>query len=454
MQNNSNKNWENEGWEAMQQMLEKDLPTDEKQPKRKFVFWFWAAGFALMIGAGWMFFLTSIGTSDSVAESPKTATTAPSNFENNSIVKNIESDVDNSLVMTEKATEIEKNNDLSTLIDESENEIEKINYDVQLTDNQVFVRKEIRRSSPEIAEKIENVVEISNNVENVSKYVDNNRRKEIDSIVASNIHFDLKTSGYSKYEIELAEILPFRGSELEVYFPQNLDVPEPIFAKVKKIERATKKAKPSIRLVAGTTISFDPKINGFETGALINLPIKNSKWSFETGLNYRFSKQEILRLRWPLQRSNKDTGESAVSDSSMFSEPSGDDSNEFYYQSEEQLGAFSSQKYHLLSVPLNLRYGFHSKWSIAFGLNSSFVLNSFFDDLSAALPAFSQNLVDSAFSESIQFQKYDLAATATVKFQMTDRWNFNLNYNHGNLLNGNGWQVNNQYFKVGTGFTF
>jgi len=138
----------------------------------------------------------------------------------------------------------------------------------------------------------------------------------------------------------------------------------------------------------------------------------------------------------------------------MFSEPSGDDSNEFYYQSEEQLGAFSSQKYHLLSVPLNLRYGFHSKWSVAFGLNSSFVLNSFFDDLSAALPAFSQNLVDSAFSESIRVQKYDLAATATVKFQMTDRWNFNLNYNHGNLLNGNGWQVNNQYFKVGTGFTF
>lgn len=431
----------------MQQMLEKELPPEEKQPQRKFIPWLWAAGFALMITVGWMLFLTSSRTSDSVGEFPKTATAVPPDFENNSIVKNTDSDVDNSLVETKKVTEIKKNEDLPTLDDRAKNETGKVDENLQLVGNQLFVKEKVLQSPSETYEKIENVIEISKNVENVSKYVDKSRKEKIDSIVAGNIHFDLKTSGYSKPEIELAKILSFRGSKLEVSFPRNLDAPEPVFAKAKKVKRVMKKAKPSIKLVAGATISFDPKINGFETGALINLPIKNSKWSFETGLNYRLSKQKILRLRWPLQRNITNSDSEA-----LFLDPSGDNINEYYYQSPEQLGAFSSQNYHLLSVPLNLRYGFHSKWSVALGLNSSLVLNAFSGDLS--VDDFNQN----AFPSSEPFQKYDLAANVGVDFQATGRWSFHLKYNQGNLLKGKGdnvaWQINNQYFNVGTGFTF
>ena len=50
MQNNSNKNWENKGWEAIQQMLDQELPTDEKEPKRRLIFLYWAAGIAILAG--------------------------------------------------------------------------------------------------------------------------------------------------------------------------------------------------------------------------------------------------------------------------------------------------------------------------------------------------------------------------------------------------------------------
>lgn len=448
MQNNSNKNWENKGWEAMQQMLDQDLPVEEKEPKRRAIFWYWAAaGIALLIG---VVFMNLQRTESNL------------NMENQLVpIADISE--------TKAADVFDKNN--------TEN-IQKI--DSQAIDSQSFMKKETAKkkefesnnSTPFL--KIENsslnfaqkqLAENSKNLDSKSaKSIVLDRRNVVDNLNSETkiTAIDLLENSnennsifQNKIEAEF-DRLPILFASLNLAKIELSEAPEPISEKVQKVERSTKKVKTTFRLAAGTLVDFAPRVSGFELGGSVDFGRKNSKISFQTGLNYRFSRRQEIRLEWtefPVSRANEayDLAWGTQHNGSGGIDPAA--ISESYYKSGEQIISYQKYSYHFLSIPINIQYQFRPKWTVSLGLETSFLLNYIPRSLGLDDDSTSADM-NLALSDSFKLKKIDLAATAAIKYDLSENWNLKLKVHHGNLFQGDNWQVDNRFLSAGGSFVF
>ena len=443
MQNRQHKKLEDKGWKMMQQMLDQELPAaKEKEENRRGFLWFWMGGAVVLISA---FLWWNLASETITPQQP--------------IVEQIEEKIASKEVP-------------SAIQEEVENEAKIIETSSKANASNPSISKPVAtESKPKTTKTIFESNPITQNIV-TSKLIDNQvvtPTNDHSTKVVKERDFKGQASTIaSEITPKSIESLPLLGTQLSFLKMEdqllNWTLPQPhpeLISGAKKIKR-TKNLKGSWLVNASMTSTLGGDINGLKTGVNYELPL-SSKWALSTGLNYRLSRQNTVRLSWgnqhigrPDQDLENSVGVTTVQDTTL---PAGViSSNEYYYDAnKEALQSTYRENYHFVSIPISANYRFAKKWNLNFGIESSYLFN-----YPAALNQFDNRALDSSFSQgndplfstSFSLLKIDLAANLGTSFQINESWSANLNYHHGNLLQMNNWQPNNQYLQLGMGYRF
>jgi len=193
--------------------------------------------------------------------------------------------------------------------------------------------------------------------------------------------------------------------------------------------------------------------------------LKNPKFALQTGINYRLTRQREIRQNWTWGNQHDESlglvendidGGLTIDTSRTTSQPEGISSNYYYDSRNNQIESFQYSNYHTLSVPLSLKYKLHPKWDVLIGTEVSMLLNFLKSNPSAQLrdPVFDLSAPAGEKFTTFNLRNFDLGGIASVNFKPSEKWQLNLKYHHGNLIQGNNWQVDNRFLSLGGSFVF
>ena len=449
MQNNSNKNWENKGWEAMQQMLEKELPAEEKKPKRRAFFWYWAvAGIAVLLGA---FFVNLYQSNSNLIVDEKSMPIADIFHVDSDDVfeeeKDLKENNDSQIVDNQGFTELKNNSNIERKnLNQKKYTQSKTSKKAEIIKNESIVGIQFetpfsdKTTLPEMAVRATGISDV------FSKKTDEN-----EAIIQNK-------------KLTIFPTLPRLFADLNLSKIELSEAPKPNSRKVKRVERRKKKTKPVFGLSAGITSNIVLSANGIQVGGFVDFPIKSSKFVLQTGINYRLTRQREIRQNWnwgsqhngnPEGLQNDTDDNLTIDTTAAVNEIAS--STEYYYNNQKnQIESFQYSNYHTLSVPLGLKYKLHPKWDVLLGTEVSMLLNFLKNNPSAQLNDRVSASADPAFESIATFKlrNFDFAGVAAVNFQPSKHWQFNLKYHHGNLIQKNSWQVDNRFLSAGGSFVF
>ncbi len=439
MQNRQHKKLEDKGWNMMQQMLDQELPASkEKEENRRGFLWFWMGGAVVLISA---FLWSNWGGENSTPQQP--------------IVEKIEEKIASKELPSAAQEEDENEAKIIETSSKSNTNNSSISKPVA-TENKPKAIKTIFESNPIIqnistSEPLDNQVVTSTSNHSTKVVDEKNIREQASATV-------------SKITPKSIDVIPLLATQLSFLEGKNqltdLTLPQTHFAKAKKVKRR-KKLKGSWLANASMTSTLGGDINGLKTGVIYELSL-SSKWALSTGLNYRLSRQNNLRLSWGDQHIGSgglDLNNAGVTPTQDTTLPGGVSSNDEYYYdaNKEALRTTNRESYHFVSIPISANYRFAKKWNLTFGVESSYLFN-----FPTALKRSDERTLDSSFIQGndplfgtrFSLLRLDFAATLGTSFQINKSWSANLDYHHGNLLQMNNWQPNNQYLQLGMGYRF
>lgn len=422
MQNNSNKNWENQGWDAMQQMLNEELPVKEKEPRRRIALWYWAAGVAVLVGVTF-FNLTR--------------------FDSNLI-----SDENSKVNLEISSTDLQAIVDIQKNLKEGE--------DSHKTAEPAYINEEVsvyneKQSTPSAKTSIQ-----------VSKVIASSepviQPKEAAGDFTEKIN-ESKTFVQNEKTAALAG-LPMLSADLDLSKIELLALPKPNSKKVNKVERRKKKLKLIYGLSAGITSGVTFNANGAQVGMFVDLPVKKSNFALQTGLNYRLSRQKEIRQNWTWgTQGENDIGfiRNDPNGSVTVNQLEGISTDYYYNERTNQIESSQYFNYHILSIPLSLNYKLNPKWNFSLGTEGAVLLNFLKNNPSAQLSErFFDQSVPAATGNLTTFnlKNFDLGGTAAVNFKPSKHFQLNLKYHHGNLIQGDNWQTDNRFLSAGGSYIF
>jgi len=431
-----------DAWLQMEQMLNKEMPVEEKK-KRRGAFWIWLTGLAVVVlGIG----VYSIYFTD-VEEPARTETAIAIAEKDNSKnkekeIKPLENTIPNS---TTKTSTLNSNN----------KEILNTNSTTSKTINE--------KSEVAVAKNNTTTTNASTQPAYPTGRQDNplNNLPQIPNVSESEISPPISTSQEQGAKASILYDIP-SSSEKETTKKTKAPIEEPIVSIAKPLnintlsmlslnEIMTKKRAPSLRLPikvkssswlksnvnwgleVGTQTANLKNLNGFFAGARLDFNL-NPRWFISSGIRYNYNRYETDQLNlgekddlFATPDANTDTTSISTSDPTPVSNVANEQINNVLK---------TQANFHVLSLPFTLNYRLHSKWSIGAGGNVSYLLaarpsispGSITSRGTAYLDAdaFNSNFV-TAVSESVT-RRWDFAIRGGVRFEINNRMGAGLNY--------------------------
>lgn len=435
MQNKQHKKLEDKGWKMMQQVLDQELPTNEKEEdNRRGFLWFWMSGAALFILAfsWWNWSAETITPQQPIVET-----------------------IEEKATSKEVPASIQKEAKIESFISETKSQTKIVNQPI--SKNSSTENRSVTTKSKTSNHTFSSIKPIDS--QSVASVVDHSTK-----VVNDYKQSDKSPIKLAQSSSEITEVIPFLSTQLSFLEIQNeslnLALPQPNLSKAKKIKRR-KNLKGNWQANAAMTSTLGGDINGLKTGVNYELPL-SSRWALSTGLNYRLSRQNTVRLAWGNQhngRGNADAENIITNPVLQDSLPNGEATiNEYYFDANNKaLQSTYRESHHFVSMPINAKYQFAKKWNLTFGVEGSYTfkypngLQVISDD---AFDLSSHQGNDPISGSSFNLLRWDVAATLGTSYQINKSWSANLAYHHGNLLQMNNWQPNNQYLQLGMGYRF
>mgnify|MGYP000727868318 CR=1 FL=1 len=444
---NIDKKFTDNGWAAMRDLLDEELPTAPPKRKRRGLIFFLlflgiGVGIAIGIVAGGLYLKEDKpqeAHKNSTQPIAKSATEANSSFDEKSAIAQVDKETTTEI---ENATETAGSKSATTTSETllsngngNENMENRVGASSSFKKPDLMAVNDRKLSNNQIGNEQEIV---SLDYQKTTIIEDDTDREQvtpnddmIGSVTANNIEKNsinpLKMNGLSELVIALNK------PDFDLNLPE-LD--EPI-AESKK-EESNKKGRLGLEL----GVSGAPNFAGISTGVVFMQPLKD-KWSFQAGMNYAYQRRtfegepislsdfESQSPNNPIENGALDDiyqgayeGNAARSDSAIFTIP-------------------QNLSLHYLNIPLRLNYHLSDKWSIGGGVTGSVLLlasNSYTDGglfNKSAGEAFQADdtfvsLADESRSiNKANLQKYDVAANIGIGFHPSPKWSITANYHHG-----------------------
>lgn len=427
MNKDNHNDFENQGWEAMLQSLNREMPVEKK--RRRFLWLAFFIGLTAIMGGGFWYINTEspVTTVDKTISKPivdidlskndlsKNTVAEPNPDNNGKEDKNVDFNNNNTIIENKIAN---KNNNSLSSINKNKSIDNHNNKNLNLVGN----NKPIDNNN-------NNLYSLENN-----KLIDNNNNNL--SLVENNKSIDKRNEMKSIELLNKIKIAP-----LSIEQDSNLKIePQTIYGPIKYLADVPKKLR--IGITTGLHTEKGQKIDGFQAGFVVNQTL-NHRWSINTGLNFRQT------------------------------HTSGDSIS--YYKTEYLANAspttnlqsgtpISLDKLYYLELPLTIEYLFKKKFAFSTGLKTSYLIGqsvkenggSVYFVKSSFTSQSSYDLLNKVNATTLGLNRWDVSLMGGFSYLPTKHVQLGLRYDFGlnNIINRTNWSAYNRYLGFNVVYLF
>ena len=427
MNKDNHNDFENQGWEAMLQSLNREMPVEKK--RRRFLWLAFFIGLTAIMGGGFWYINTEspVTTVDKTISKP----IVDIDLSKNDLSKNTgaEPNPDN-IGKEDKNVDFNNNNTIieNKIANKNNNSLSSINKNKSI-DNHNNKNLNLVGNNKPIDNNNNNLYSLENN-----KLIDNNNNNL--SLVENNKSIDKRNEMKSIELLNKIKIAP-----LSIEQDSNLKIePQTIYGPIKYLADVPKKLR--IGITTGLHTEKGQKIDGFQAGFVVNQTL-NHRWSINTGLNFRQT------------------------------HTSGDSIS--YYKTEYLANAspttnlqsgtpISLDKLYYLELPLTIEYLFKKKFAFSTGLKTSYLIGqsvkenggSVYFVKSSFTSQSSYDLLNKVNATTLGLNRWDVSLMGGFSYLPTKHVQLGLRYDFGlnNIINRTNWSAYNRYLGFNVVYLF
>ena len=446
MKENEYKNLENQGWDAMFQTLDREMPVKKK--RRGILWFFFFVGFAT-IGTGIWYLYAQPKTPAS-----QSANAQPIAQNDMSISKSIFIQSDKNMVRETPNSDNNTGNGTSN----SEKDINATNTESvkplahsEINESKIYSKttnyNQINTST-EFTENNEQAVLLSRNTkigENTPQLYPTLTRLDVASNQETNISTDIAHNSnnekFKKYtELEVASLLKMpplsitRDTDLTIALKPIILTPNILNNKKNKLEWG---------ITAGLHSEKGQNLDGYQAGFVAQKPLSR-RWVITTGLNFRQTK--------------------TIGDSTTFYKIEALSFASTATSNLQDSRAISLNKLYYLEMPLMLRYKINKHFALETGIKGAYLLDlstktsnsSVYWVKNATTNNSSSQLLDKINAQTLGLNRWDAAWINSVTYLPSKHVQLSLRYDLGmfNILNLNKWAAYNRYLGLNLTYLF
>ena len=450
MKENEYKDLENQGWDAMFQTLDREMPVKKK---RRGALWFFLfVGFAA-IGLGYWFQKTQKTTPVSPIVISKPIAQNGVSKNNNSLPQtSVNTEGINEPKFEKSQRSLKLNNTTQTTnnsISENAQNLAELNNTAKTTNDTKFGKlfkfpeldsttQTINKPTSEIAQnltELDNAAQTTNN----TKFGKLSKFPELDSTTKTT---NKPISENAQNLTELDNIARLKIAPLSIIQDTNLKIePKPIVSTSPSRENNQNKLRWG--LSAGIHTENGQKLDGYQAGVVLLKPL-NNRWSLTTGLSFRQAKT---------------TGDSTTyyKTESLFSSPSAS-------QALQNSTPITLDKLYYLEMPLMIQFKMNKRFAFATGAKGAFLLgqsiktgnSSVFWVKSNTNFSNGQVLLDMVSTKTLGLNRWDASWISSITYSPNKHIGLSLRYDLGlsNIINLNRWTAYNRYLGLNLTYQF
>ena len=419
------KDFENQGWDAMFQTLDREMPVKKK---RRGFLWLWLCVGALSVGAAFLYYKTSKNT-------PLVQNTV-----SKPIVYQNKIDTKPDVFVPKKVIIQELNTFTQIQKNEATKKTSKLfSRKAQTRDNKVETTYSDFLKQDTISQVASNIV-----LEGSSKMImnENNFKKANDIAIEKS---DLQEEKVVVTNLKIIDAIDFiKIGSLSITQDSNLK--RNIKPLLKTIICPTKLPnKLNWGITVGAHTQGIPPSVGFQAGVTVSKSL-NPKWLLATGLSFRQTQ---------MPRKNQDAAYFATADASKSVTTA---SNTLL-----KATSFSIDKLYYIEMPLILERKMAKKFAFTTGLKPSYLLSQSIQKSDLAVYwvnnssfSASQSLLNEVNTKTLGLRRWDLACTGGITYLPTRHIELGLRYDFGliNILNRNNNATYNRYLGLNLNYQF
>ncbi len=437
MNKDNHNDFENQGWEAMLQTLDRELPVKKKRRRLLWLVFFISLTATLGGGSWYWHTKSAVKTIDKTISKPIVDTDSHKNTEGGEVVelhKNNKTIENKSFDTHINDLSVNKNN--KTIENKS---VETHANDLSFNKN----NKTIENKSVETYVNDLSVIKNSKTIENksVETYVNdlsiNKNNKSVEKNKNDLSVNDNKKNDFTSFEsLGMIHIAP-----LSIEQDTNLKIePEPFFKTIKCFTGISKKLR--LGITTGIHTEKGQKIDGFQAGLVVFKPL-TYHWSLGTGLNFRQTQ----------------TSGNPIS----------------YFKTENLLNAASTtnlqsgkpislDKLYYLELPLVIQYQFKKIFAFSTGLKTAYLVGQSVKANGASVYFVSGSFTskdNNAFINQVNtttlgLNRWDVSLLGGFSYLPTQHIQLGLRYDLGfmNIINRTNWSAYNRYVGLNVVYLF
>ena len=419
------KDFENQGWDAMFQTLDREMPVKKK---RRGFLWLWLCVGALSVGAAFLYYKTSKNT-------PLVQNTV-----SKPIVNQNKIDTKPDVCVPKKAIIQEPNAFTQIQKNEAAKKTSKLfSRKAQTRDNKVETLHSDFLKQDTISQVASNIV-----LEESSKMImsENNFKKANDTAIAKS---DLLEEKVVVTNLKIIDAIDFiKIGPLSITQDSNLKLDiKPLLKTTICPTKLPNKLNWGITVGAHTQ-GIPPSV-GFQAGVTVSKSL-NPKWLLATGLSFRQTQ---------MPRQNQDAAYFATADATKSAITA---SNTLL-----KATSFSIDKLYYIEMPLILERKMAKKFVFTMGLKPSYLLSQSIQKSDLAVYwvnnssfSASQSLLNEVNTKTLGLRRWDLACTGGITYLLTRHIQLGLRYDFGlvNILNRNNNATYNRYLGLNLNYQF
>ena len=447
MNKDNHNDFENKGWEAMLQTLDREMPVEKK--RRPFLWLVFLLGL-LALGSGFWYWTTAypVKTLDKTDSKPIVETDFNKNTEG--VAHDLSLNKNNKVVETTIVQN--KTNDLS--LNKNNKTIE--NNIVQNKPNDLSLIKNNKNNDNNIVENKDNDLSLINNGKatinknEIKERLFNNfsndnllkKEKDVsDTFKVSDTNPLMLTTKIIEESKEVVFLKPLKIEPLSIEQDTNLKIePQPIIGPSPSVNI---KNRFSLGITTGIHTENGQKLDGFQAGLVVYKPL-NLHWSWGTGLSFRQTETSADTITY-FKKEN--IANASVSSSNL------------------QSGTpISLDKLYYLELPLTIQYHVKKKFAFSTGLKTSYLVGQSVKSNGTAVyfvnngisGTKSFDLLSQVNTTTLGLKRWDVSLMGGFSYLPTRHVEFVLRYDLGlaNIINRPNWSAYNRYVGLNVVYMF
>lgn len=441
MNKNEYKDFENQGWEAMFETLDREMPVKKK---RRGLLWLWLCLGFLSFGSAFLYYKSTKNTSLTEKMVSKPIVYENRQLGNRGVLEKSSTQIqpDTNISIIENKATFRKSSRFPKSTDaiNTENRTTAAQLPItpqtsgeQATNKVVFIQPlKTREDQGFVKETQEENKEIVSQTPILSE--EKSRVQVIDSskLVNTQTTIGIETSDSIK------------NTPLSTTLDSSLKTAsKPIAETIVTPKKMQKKLIWGI--TAGTHSQKLTSLDGFQAGIIVGKPL-NTKWTMATGLSFRQTKMPSQNVATYFASADKSSGSSTVSTTTLLKATS-----------------ISIDKLYYLEMPITLERKIGKKFAFTTGLKLSYLLSQSVQKSDSSVYwvngnpfSSSQNLLETVNAATLGLNRWDLAWVGGINYLPSRHINLGLRYDLGlsNILNRANNSVYNRYLGMNLSYFF